>query len=460
VKGKKGCHLAFAFGIPRHRPGHGARKAILSQLRQYQCRKVRVDHNSHGHAKGWAWLIFSSEADRDRCCEEMDQKLFVPIRQRSNSNTTVERCLLNVSPCLNSKLCQVFPSATPSQRAQLILDPEGWYSITDEITADTTTEACLAVLGALQSEPPVDAAPPGSLAIDGTAGCGGNTASLIRSSRFSRVIAFESNPERARSLTHNLTVLFPSHVGESRSCCEWTVRDESFFAGLRGDGLGVVCEGQTQAALDLLFLDPPWGGQNYRQVALASTAPVLSSETNSTPPLPSPPSDYPLGDSLILSHLLSELIPFQFNLPLASSSRSIKLVAVKLPDIFDLTSLCEQITRSDLRWDQEDSRGHILPSGRKKKRSLDSRPHPFRLQLGARTALLLVGYPPHYRNRDLDLIVEQLVEFDQIRGLELHPKFFDWEKQRWISLHTWKGCKMEPVQVVSERDAGGAGSSI
>jgi hypothetical protein len=60
--------------------------------------------------------------------------------------------------------------------------------------------------------------------------------------------------------------------------------------------------------------------------------------------------------------------------------------------------------------------------------------------------LLLIAYPPHFRNLHLDALVEKLQEFDRVRGLEFHPRFYDWEKKKWISLHTWKGCKMVPVE--------------
>jgi hypothetical protein len=398
----KGSHsVAFVTGISRYRPGHGARKAIRQQLKSsFQVKKIRIDHNSSGHARGWAWVIFANDSERDRCCEEMKDKLWVP---RKNSD---ERCFLTMSPCLNSKICQAFPTATHEQRMQLLLDPEGSYSITDEHTADSITDACVELLSVLEEgKAEQRRRQTFHVAVDCTAGCGGNTASFIRCHQFQSVISFEQHEQRAAHLDHNMAVLFPPQEQHG----QWRIRNENFLTSLcdlKADNID--SEGSHVPdflPIDLMFLDPPWGGQNYRQPPTPtpllfstdeSSLPTLSLPLHSLGTLPAHPppvvhTDYLLGDNsssltMQLSHLLSEVIPFQLN-PFSSSpltSNSVKLVGVKLPEIFDLTSLCDLITRSDPRWDQEDTTGNILPSSspgdrsiKRKKGVLDSRPHPF-----------------------------------------------------------------------------------
>ena len=85
---------------------------------------------------------------------------------------------------------------------------------------------------------------------------------------------------------------------------------------------------------------------------------------------------------------------------------------------------------------------------------------PFRFEFGRR--ILLVTLFPEaetdvqgkrrlvYPTSFLDKIVKVLYDFDKSKmgGGELHPKFYDWEKDKWISLRRWKG--MKPVRPVGQ----------
>lgn len=121
-------------------------------------------------------------------------------------------------------------------RSKLVLDDEALYSTTDQTTADKITSDILGFV------------PETATVTDATACAGGNTYSFAQ--HFAQVYAFEVDAARARMLRHNMKLLGANNV---------TVRQGDSFS---------LC---TQQYQDLVFLDPPWGGPNYknhRRIAL------------------------------------------------------------------------------------------------------------------------------------------------------------------------------------------------
>jgi hypothetical protein len=114
-------------------------------------------------------------------------------------------------------------------RSQLKLDDEALYSVTDQQTADKITMELLKFV------------PANAIVTDGTACIGGNTFSLARSFRF--VNAVELEPNRYDYLKHNMSVLGVDNV-----------------ACYKGDVMNYVAVLEQS----LLFLDPPWGGPDYK----------------------------------------------------------------------------------------------------------------------------------------------------------------------------------------------------
>jgi hypothetical protein len=115
-------------------------------------------------------------------------------------------------------------------RTQLRFDDEALWSTTDQVTADKITRD----LGKLF--------PRSTVITDGTACVGGNTYSFAQ--HFAHVRAYELAPIRADYLVHNLSVL------GSDNC---TVRCGNVLDLVPKDGMH-----------DVLFLDPPWGGPEYK----------------------------------------------------------------------------------------------------------------------------------------------------------------------------------------------------
>ena len=115
------------------------------------------------------------------------------------------------------------------KRKQIQMDEEAFYSVTDQYTADRISKDLLNVLPDIKT------------ITDATACIGGNTYSF--SKFFPVVQAIELDTERFQYLQHNLNILETQNV---ISYC--------------GD-LMMVC---LQLYQDLIFVDPPWGGPDYK----------------------------------------------------------------------------------------------------------------------------------------------------------------------------------------------------
>lgn len=116
-------------------------------------------------------------------------------------------------------------------RNKLLLDDEAMYSTTDQITADKITADLLRFV------------PASGLITDATACAGGNTYSFAQS--YERVCAFEKDSRRFKLLQHNLQMLGVDNV--QLEC---------------GDAWDLC----TQQQQDCIFIDPPWGGPEYKKL--------------------------------------------------------------------------------------------------------------------------------------------------------------------------------------------------
>jgi len=145
--------------------------------------------------------------------------------------------LLSGGTCA-SKLLHLFSRTPERLRALLQLDSEARFSVTDEALADSISSAVLRLPGVDQ----------GTLIVDATACVGGNALSFAKT--FSRVIAIETDASRLEMLRHNAALL-------GREAIEPVL----------GDCLKVLPQLQAIAAVDfVVFLDPPWGGLNYKDL--------------------------------------------------------------------------------------------------------------------------------------------------------------------------------------------------
>ncbi|CAK4666037.1 hypothetical protein LEN26_004233 [Aphanomyces euteiches] len=132
----------------------------------------------------------------------------------------------------NDKRDFLFGGVAPELRIQLQLDEVAQYSVTDMKTAARISHFLMSLAGVS----------PDSVITDGTACVGGNTSSFCTYFRY--VQAIEIDATRFQMLVHNLhTVL--SFVNIQCFCANYVEVAQCFRQ-------------------DVVFIDPPWGGPEYR----------------------------------------------------------------------------------------------------------------------------------------------------------------------------------------------------
>ena len=117
------------------------------------------------------------------------------------------------------------------QRAKIQLDDEALYSTTDQLTADKISRNLCKLFSSIDN----------IIITDATACIGGSAYSLSKC--FPRVNAIELDESRYRLLVHNIKLL-----GASNVICS------------QGDAVE-LCKTFQQ---DMIFIDPPWGGPEYK----------------------------------------------------------------------------------------------------------------------------------------------------------------------------------------------------
>jgi 16S rRNA G966 N2-methylase RsmD len=144
------------------------------------------------------------------------------------------------TPYKLAKVKLLFPYESHAMCEHLKLDDVSLYSVTDQHAANITAQHILQK---------VEGASPRTAVIDGTSCVGGNAFAFAR--LFSHVYAVEIHRERAQMLRHNAFLLRVHNM---------TVH-EGDFCKVHGT-LPDVPRDDT-----VVFLDPPWGGHNYKKRA-------------------------------------------------------------------------------------------------------------------------------------------------------------------------------------------------
>ena len=118
------------------------------------------------------------------------------------------------------------------------LDDESWFSVTPENIARHIAERFLKSLGDKHL-----------LIVDGFCGVGGNLIQFALSSPHVRVIGCDNCLDRLKMAKHNAEIYGVSHQ------CEF----------LHGDFMSIMPSMQV-GRIDGLFLSPPWGGVDYKEI--------------------------------------------------------------------------------------------------------------------------------------------------------------------------------------------------
>jgi 16S rRNA G966 N2-methylase RsmD len=127
-------------------------------------------------------------------------------------------------------LKKIFPVPPDKKYNGLKVDEEGLYSITHPKDANYISETIIEIMG--RSDIRI---------LDMTAGCGGNMISFIK--YFKKVIGIECDKERYKILTENLEKYSKNNY---QLLCGDAVKYQNF------------------QNFDVYFIDPPWGGPEYK----------------------------------------------------------------------------------------------------------------------------------------------------------------------------------------------------
>jgi hypothetical protein len=367
---------------------------------------IALERNVHGHVtNGAVSIIFRSTAEaatvagwwgRKAASSEGAQMLIYEGTQL--------RCDLGAGKVRD----HCFPLYPFLVRRQFELDAEAVFSVTDQITSFRMASLFRLFLSLRSAE--VRSSADLAIAIDCMACAGGNTIELGKA--FDRVIGIEVDSARMSSLRRNVALALGPLESRRVECIEASCVDWLAAAPTAAPG---------SALQRVVFLDPPWGGPNYRDEMAQR---VLRKEPSSMPLLASSGTGHPMSVEDLVLQLCG--ISSADVAPLAA------VVAVKLPAIYDTTSLAVRVSA-------------CRPLGRQNGDARE-RNFPFRFHFGHNVVLFVVlvagehsaDHRLWYSNQSLSATVVAVKTWHETVGArELRPEFYDYEKKRWIVLKKW-----------------------
>jgi 16S rRNA G966 N2-methylase RsmD len=141
------------------------------------------------------------------------------------------------------RILQLFPNYPRNLLLQFKYDNEAVFSVTNQIISDEIVR-CLVYLGAKETDKVVDS----------TACIGGNVFSFTN--YFKTIYAIEWSKKKVGMLKANLDILDDNYSTFEKSrvsvihgnCLDYILPESSYFI-----------------QSDILFIDPPWGGTNYKE---------------------------------------------------------------------------------------------------------------------------------------------------------------------------------------------------
>ena len=356
-------------------------------------------------------------------------------------------------------------------RRVMALDSISVMSISDMATADR-----MAAITLLVPNNGADGAGVISLWVDGTASAGGNTLGLVRAARAKwrdtansgdvSIEAFEMDTGRHAMLAFNVQQPMVLDTDSQAACRRVAVtsRCEDFFA----HAMTFLARASAPRA-QVLFLDPPWGGTTHQELATLPGIVACSSPGGWSPEALSmvatqrTPSSAAVGNEVIIP-LVAALAAL---LPTGGRAGYAVTTGVKLPrSPAGDAVVAELAARVTARAAEE-----ALMSS-----SDSERPFPFLFSFGHSTQLLVVidnaasrrrssaedddddeiGCGWGLTNGTLDGAIARLMSWHNSNDVfavdaerhdiifsgsggsgEHRPRFFDFEKRRWIELKKW-----------------------
>jgi len=380
-------HKLFVTGLPRYGTARRWKNRIADTFRSADIKisKIRLGVNDSNHLKGFFYVNVLST----------DEPRALAATLHAFNEETETTYSLTLSKSTPGKVDMLFPSLSYEQRARLKFDPTAVFSCSDELTADLTTRISLAMcnLGT------VDLDKGAGLSVLDMFGCvGGNAISYAKSKKFDSVTSVELDEGRCEMLRHNVQI----------ASCNKERYDPACVNCIQGDGVAVGMSKYHH----VIWLDPPWGGNEYKKG----------------------------GREIDEFQIVSNDVSMSIREVIVAVSPFTDLIVYRLPNNFDVDGL--------LAWCVHPETGLCGHRGG----SFQDRPLPFRMRMGHKCTLVVLCLPSSRPNRVaattsnlsfgldiLDAMVDVLHTINRDLLKELHPKFFDWEKQRNIRLRDWKG---------------------
>jgi hypothetical protein len=186
-------------------------------------------HDAYGES--FAWLAAGNAVDY-----EVDKNYAKRIRLPGfvlpdyyglmGEGKWADACSMHVNTCVRL----MFPDVEDSKRRELLFDRECLFSVTDSEAAAYTAQLAKGIV------------PAARIVVDATGCGGGNTIGF--SKFFSQVISVEMNSKRAQFISNNVRVLGCENVEV-----------------VNGDYVELM----SQLIQDIVFIDAPWGGREYKR---------------------------------------------------------------------------------------------------------------------------------------------------------------------------------------------------
>lgn len=360
-------------------------------LKVYGLKKLSLPCNQYGHIRGYAFATLISAAQ----CESAIHEL---------CNVVINNQLLCISHTLG-KIDILYPLVPYNTRKQIQCDSYSLMGATDQLTAIRITSVLYNITHCIAYRYSNSHMKQQYTVLDCT-GCIG-AQSIALADQFDQVTVCELDSTRYNMLQHNVELLNSHKRNITAINCDSNTQ--------------LPCSDPTTAPT-IISIDPMWQQPNESYTDHATIH----------------HNQLALGNKSI-----SDIV-----IELRERSGS-SVVCIGLPYNYDVTTLaqlCVIPANNDSATPPNTNRD-----------TLDERPFPFTMEFGKR--ILFILCLPHvneynhemtrsldYCNSTLDSVIAQLVEFNQLYKLDHKPKFFDYEKQRWISLMRWNGNKMIPVQ--------------
>lgn len=376
-------------GIPLGCRGRDVTQAITEYCQIHGLRRPQVKYTMSIHRRllnGCATMIFG-----------LPEAATAVLQAVSEYPLMVMSAAVKVSRGAGRLRDHFFGSLTFAERRGMQLDACAATSITDSFTAGRMTTLLAAIYACFKPSRTH------FRVLDATACVGGNTIGIMVWARGTpgltvAVDAVELNEGRCDMLQHNVAAIHSPA----------TVRV------MNGDCVDVVTE--PDASWNLIMLDPPWGGPQHKQSSAGCIAlDSLDGERRSK------------AQSALCLTILECFWP------------RCEILALKLPRSEEGDAVVAEFVQAAV--------GCCPESG-----VIDERPFPFLFNFGGSIQLLAMisNGPLTMQNKTLDHVVSNICRWHSFEGCSEHkPRFFDFEKRRWIELKKWLP---EAARTKSEQD--------